>query len=93
MFYSIRRLMEELNAAVSEVTEDQSAADDPNIGTFRSVTATRRSSARQVVIIQMVLTFVVIAVCAWSVSREAASEVSIRLAHIGFGVVLGYWFR
>ena len=92
MFYSISRLLEEWQAATSRATDNPNSSDDPNVASL-GVSYKRKREATYVVVSQLALTFFVIGLCAWAVTQETASEVSVRLAHTGFGIVMGYWFR
>jgi glucose-6-phosphate dehydrogenase assembly protein OpcA len=92
MFYSIRRFLHEWQAATAEAIDSPNSSEDQNIASL-GVTHKRKTEATYVVVSQLALTFFVIGLCAWAVTREATSEVSVRLAHTGFGIVMGFWFR
>ena len=52
-----------------------------------------RSQVVVKVCLQVILTLAVALLCLWVVVTPDPSETSVRLAHSGFGLILGYWFR
>ena len=87
MFYSIRRLLDDLRILISN--KNGSNGQVGSLGGDEKPTNPPLSR----VVAQLGLTLFVIGICAFVVSRQDASETSIRLAHTGFGIVMGYWFR
>ena len=86
MFYSFQRLIEDVNI----VRFNGKGKND-----FSSIESAEQvvSKARSRIIIKMVITFLGIGACAFLVGRVGARETEIRIGHVGFGMVIGYWFR
>jgi len=92
MFHSIRSLLNDWQLAAFGEPVDHPTPQDPNIGSLGAINGVQRE-ARSRIIAQLGLTLFVIGLCSWVITRPDASETSIRLAHTGFGIVMGYWFR
>jgi hypothetical protein len=86
MFYSFQRLIDDVNIVRFGVSKQN---DFPSAGSIdKSV-----NQARSRVIVKLIMTFLVIGACAFLANRSGARETDIRIAHVGFGIVIGYWFR
>jgi hypothetical protein len=87
MFHSIRRLLDDLRILMSN--KNGTNGQEGSLGADEKPP----DSPLPRVIAQLGLTLFVIGICAYVVRRPEASETSIRLAHTGFGIIMGYWFR
>ena len=84
MFHRIRQLNSDWNVL------KPGASHDPNVVTMGP--GKPRTDALHRVFAQFALTLFVIVLCVFVVVSKNVSETSIRLAHTGFGIVMGYWF-
>jgi hypothetical protein len=50
-------------------------------------------AARARVVMQCMLTLVAVGMAGWVLTRSHPDEGLVRMAHMGLGAVLGYWFR
>jgi hypothetical protein len=88
MFHTIRRLLFDLRLALAAESQD---GDLVSLSEKTNGQEQREAAAR--VAAQLLITLGVIALCAFVAVRPNPSDASIKLAHMGFGVVIGYWFR
>jgi hypothetical protein len=85
MFHTVRKFIFDFRVALGKDDDNEQATLDSKQEISR--TALTRLSA------QLLITSLAIIICASAVVQEHPSESTIRLAHIGFGAVIGYWFR
>lgn len=86
MFYSFQRLIDDVNVVRFGVSKQ---TDFPSAGSIdKSI-----NQARFRVVFKVIMTFLVIGACAVLVNQSGACEAHIRTAYVGFGIVIGYWFR
>lgn len=89
MFYAIRRLMVDIRVALM----NDSGADIGAAATLGTSRNAGRRTASYKVAAQLFMTVFIVGICTYVVVDPTAPETTIRLAHTGFGIVMGYWFR
>jgi len=88
MFHTIKRLISDLRLALQVHAEE---GDLVSLGPQKRGKEEREAWAR--VIAQILITLGVLSLCALVAARPSPSDASVKLAHMGFGVIIGYWFR
>lgn len=83
MFYSFKRLVEDWHISFLGIE------DHPSVGAFGA----SRRSARLRIALKLLFTITLIAVCSTLISLPQGGNSLPKLSYLGFGFVLGYWFR
>lgn len=87
MFYSFNRLIDDLNIVTRGGSKRTEMPSNDSIE--KGVREARRRIA-----IQMAATFILIVACIFLLNSSGSADSSLyKVAHIGFGIVIGYWFR
>jgi len=86
MFFSLRRLIEDLNIIRFGIGTNSTT---PSIGTEENYVR----AARFRVLAKLTATMLVIAICVYIINRPDVGQASIKLAFMGFGILIGYWIR
>jgi hypothetical protein len=92
MFHTIRRFIEDFRLAIGEAASDEAEGGEGRVVSL-GTSKKKIYEARLRLTIQIILTFLVLSLCAYVIVRPGTSDSSVKLAHMGFGVVMGYWFR
>jgi hypothetical protein len=92
MFHTIRKFIEDFRLAIGEATSDEAEGEEGRVVSL-GTSKKKVHEARLRLTVQMILTFLVLSLCVYVIVTPGISDSSVKLAHMGFGVVMGYWFR